>query len=237
MVVNGIWKLPVEWEYKFPMIVQISNCNIDPNKRDEVMWKNSRGQLSNFSVKQAYKDLKNDEEKVIWSKLIWFTQNIPKHAFVLWLAVQKKLMTQDRVRMWGSYDLMVCPLCCKEMDSHNHLFFKCQYAEQIWEKVVMKMGVQCEKMDWEDIIKEFAGQFNGNSVGSIIRRLCLAASVYMIWQERNQRIFRDEYRRWEEVYEIILENIRLRLMSLKAKRSVAVLKAQEEWNVEFKKGW
>ncbi|PWA89240.1 lipid phosphate phosphatase 3 [Artemisia annua] len=37
------------------------------------------------------------------------------------------------------------------------------------------MGVQCGNVEWNDIVDEFASQANGNSIGSVIRRLCLAA--------------------------------------------------------------
>ena len=207
---------------------------MNPGKRDSLAWKLSDGSLKRFSIRKVYSELHDGGDVVRWSKLIWFSQNIPKHAFVLWLAVQNKLMTQDKVRNWGSYDLMMCPLCSKDMDSHSHLFFKCQYSAQLWQEVAKKMGVDCGNMEWNDIVTELVEKLNGNSVGSIIRRVCLAASVYLIWQERNQRIFRDEKRSWEELYEVLLETIRLRLMSLKAKKSMAVLKVQKEWNVEFK---
>ena len=178
-------------------------------------------------------DIKNEDEKVIWSRLVWYSQNIPKHAFILWLAVNNKLLTQDKIRKWGSYDLMVCSLCNKDMDSHSHLFFKCEYSEQLWKKVYQRLDIDCGDMEWDDIVIDLAGRFNGNSIRSIIRRLSLAACVYLIWQERNQRIFRDEHRSWDELFEVFWETIRLRLMSFKTKKSIAVLKVQKEWSVRF----
>ncbi|GKA75372.1 hypothetical protein Tco_0781750 [Tanacetum coccineum] len=38
-------------------------------------------------IKQTYNDLLVDEVDVDWWKLILFSQNIPKHAFIVWLAV------------------------------------------------------------------------------------------------------------------------------------------------------
>lgn len=80
--VNGQW--PPEWYHKFPMITHIQQIKIVPDKSDMVMWKKNDGSWSSCRVE--------------WSKLIWFSQNIPKHAFVLWLAVQSKLPTQDKLR-------------------------------------------------------------------------------------------------------------------------------------------
>ncbi|GKC62035.1 hypothetical protein Tco_1089633 [Tanacetum coccineum] len=103
------------------------------------------GNLSKFSVKQAYYDIMKPG----------------------------KLNTQNKVRSWGLYDIMACPLCFTEMDSHNHLFF--------------------------EFVSKYASMQNGNSIRSIVRRFCLVASVYFIWQERNYRIFKDVKRTVEEV--------------------------------------
>ncbi|PWA78109.1 hypothetical protein CTI12_AA217300 [Artemisia annua] len=54
----------------------------------------------------TYIDMHINGDIAGWHKLMWFSQNIPKHAFILWLAVQKKLPTQDNIRKWGNYDLM-----------------------------------------------------------------------------------------------------------------------------------
>ncbi|PWA96887.1 Zinc finger, C2H2-type matrin (chloroplast) [Artemisia annua] len=95
------------------------------------------------------------------------------------------------------------------------------------------MGVQCGNVEWNDIVDEFASQANGNSIGSVIRRLRLAASIYLLWQERNCRIFRGEKRGWEEFYNLCYETvIRLRLLSLKVKPSKAVYIAQKNWNAD-----
>ncbi|GJV07038.1 reverse transcriptase zinc-binding domain-containing protein [Tanacetum coccineum] len=55
-------------------------------------------------------------------KLLWFSQNIPSHAFVLWMAIQKRFMTQDRIYQWNKDNSMKCSLCSSCMDSHDHLY-------------------------------------------------------------------------------------------------------------------
>ncbi|GJU02010.1 RNA-directed DNA polymerase, eukaryota, reverse transcriptase zinc-binding domain protein [Tanacetum coccineum] len=79
----------------------------------------------------------------------------------------------------------------------------------------------------------FAKRYNGNSINSIIRRVCIAASVCLIWQERNNMIFRDEERNSDDLYKMLNEIVRMRLMSLKVKDTLAVRRAQEIWNVDL----
>ncbi|GJW12179.1 RNA-directed DNA polymerase, eukaryota, reverse transcriptase zinc-binding domain protein [Tanacetum coccineum] len=164
------------------------------------VWEN--GKLCKFSVKQAYEDLLEDTEDVGWWKMIWFSQNIPKHAFISWMAVLNKLTTQDKIKQCGSYDVMRCALCKNDTDSHSHLFFECEFSKTIWEKVTWKIGV-----DWKE----------NNRCNN----------------ERNNRIFRDEMRSSDEIYKTLEDIIRMRIMSLKVKNSVAVKKAQEVWNVKL----
>ncbi|PWA88131.1 reverse transcriptase zinc-binding domain-containing protein [Artemisia annua] len=117
------------------------------------------------------------------------------------------------------------------MDSHSHLFFKCSYANSIWKEFQSRIQVECDDKDWNAIMELFAGMHNSKNIDSIISRLSLAACVYFIWQERNNRLFKNESRKWEELLNAITDIIRLRLVSLKVKNSKAVRKAQEKWEM------
>ncbi|XP_071694504.1 uncharacterized protein [Rutidosis leptorrhynchoides] len=55
-----------------------------------------------FSTKQVWLDLRDNYPVVDWHKVIWFPQFEPKRAFILWLAVNRKLSTQDRLQKWSS---------------------------------------------------------------------------------------------------------------------------------------
>nr|GEV45283.1 reverse transcriptase zinc-binding domain-containing protein [Tanacetum cinerariifolium] len=98
------------------------------------------GRCVPFFVKNVYEEIKMSNEEVKWWKAVWFTQCIPKHAFIMWMAINKRLMTQDRMKMWGSYDMMVCSLCYKQEESHNHLFFICPYSNKLWKNVMIHVS-------------------------------------------------------------------------------------------------
>ncbi|PWA77472.1 reverse transcriptase domain, Reverse transcriptase zinc-binding domain protein [Artemisia annua] len=91
----------------------------------------------------------------------------------------------------------------------------------------------CIESDWKNIVSNMTLMYNGSSIDSIIRRLGLAASVYLIWQERNLRLFKEESRSVEILFEELCEIIRLRMSSLKVKNSEAVLRAQKSWNISL----
>ncbi|PWA80311.1 RNA-directed DNA polymerase, eukaryota, Reverse transcriptase zinc-binding domain protein [Artemisia annua] len=64
-VENGNWVWPQEWRVKFPMIAQLQSIDLEPLKDDQLMWRCNDGQLRNFSVRQAYNDLSNVDDKII----------------------------------------------------------------------------------------------------------------------------------------------------------------------------
>ncbi|GKF17509.1 reverse transcriptase zinc-binding domain-containing protein [Tanacetum coccineum] len=127
----------------------------------------------------------------------------------------------------------VCTLCKENEESHDHLFFKCNFSQNIWRKLKPLMQFKSNNENWNDIIEELAGKPNNNSIWSIIRRLCLAGAVYAIWKERNSRIFRDEQCSWEITLKLICETVRLGLMGLNVKNSMAVQQAATKWNAEL----
>ncbi|PWA98724.1 Myc-type, basic helix-loop-helix (bHLH) domain-containing protein [Artemisia annua] len=137
-------------------LAQIKTVNLDNGKSDVLKWKNRKGKLGKFTVSHGYNDLREDETDANWYKLVWFSQNIPQHAFVLWLAVQNKLTTQDVIKRWGSYDMM------------------------------LKMGIREINLSWEGIVNKMAdwgrrnlgwGHRNLGWVGSGVGRRLFAGEV------------------------------------------------------------
>nr|GEW25340.1 hypothetical protein [Tanacetum cinerariifolium] len=47
---------------------------------------------------------------------------------------------------------------------------------------------------WGHIVEEMCNLLNNNNIWSIVRRIVLGAMVYFIWQERNNKIFKEEKR-------------------------------------------
>lgn len=144
-----------------------------------------------------------------------------------------KLPTQDKIKKWGNYDLMVCLLCYGNEDSHDHLFFKCPYSSELWSKVMQNIIMDDNHSNLEGVIENFGETYNGNSIGSVVRRLCLAACVYFVWQERNNRIFKDERRKVSDLFNILCDTVKMRLTSLKMKNSKAIWDTEKEWDVKL----
>lgn len=74
------------------------------------LWKHAHDVYEdNFSALQTWEQIRSKKCEVVWSRSVWFAQGIPRCAFIVWLAVQNRLSTGDRMRTWGFQQ--ACVLC------------------------------------------------------------------------------------------------------------------------------
>nr|GEZ10239.1 hypothetical protein [Tanacetum cinerariifolium] len=169
-----------------------------------------------------------------WWKVIWFPQNIPRKAFVLWLASKEKLITQDKLSKCYPNKSWKCPLCLKVEDSHKHLFFYCNYSSTMWIEV-QKMMNERGLNNLNECKHKLAYLPCKNSIWSIVRRLCIADVVYHIWMERNSRIFNQMSMSSSNTTQSIINSVRNRLSTLKVKHTAAVVEVESKWGINLKK--
>ncbi|GKE07786.1 RNA-directed DNA polymerase, eukaryota, reverse transcriptase zinc-binding domain protein [Tanacetum coccineum] len=131
MIVNGSWICPREWYGKYPSLRNIQCPTIIENKKDEVLWLNRNGVSMPYFTEYEWKDLRGVWPVVGWHHVIWFSQLNPKHAFIMWMAIQGRLMTHDRIKLWNQDDDLKCPLCKTVAYSHSHLFYECEYSAKV----------------------------------------------------------------------------------------------------------
>ncbi|GJX01311.1 putative reverse transcriptase domain-containing protein [Tanacetum coccineum] len=231
IVEDNRWKWPEEWVSKYDLLF-FSRIPVPILKdiQDKALWVTNKGDMVQFSTNQVWKDIRNDGVKVKRDKLIWFSQCIPRHTFILWLAIKGKLITQDKILKWYPQKVVECPYCKTRPDSHEHLFFQCKTVADIWTSVKRKARINTNAINWEEIIKDMSNYKSQNNVWNIIRKL----SVYYVWQERNGSLFKNECRDSKVIERLIFDDVRSRLMSLRANRSNAVRNAEEEWEINFK---
>lgn len=57
--------------------------------------------MGRFSIKKAYLAMLPKFPKPMWKKLALVTSLLPRHHFVMWLTLHKRLSTVDRLSRWG----------------------------------------------------------------------------------------------------------------------------------------
>ncbi|GKB58442.1 RNA-directed DNA polymerase, eukaryota, reverse transcriptase zinc-binding domain protein [Tanacetum coccineum] len=111
-------------------------------------------------------------------KLLWCSNTGVIHRFT-----SDQLVTQDKLAKWYPGSVWKCPLCIQVEDSHSHLFFEYEYSKKVWMEVQKKANV-ADLYDLEDCMAKMASLPCKNSIWSIVRRICVADTVYHLWIKR-----------------------------------------------------
>ncbi|XP_022848778.1 uncharacterized protein LOC111371100 [Olea europaea var. sylvestris] len=98
-------------------------------------------ETGNFCISTAYGFFKPKGTKVVWVATIWNTSITPKHAFILWLAVQTKLLTKEKIQY---LDLdRRCELCGLTEETVQHPFFSRPFSSSIWGIIRRWLAITC----------------------------------------------------------------------------------------------
>ena len=156
-----------------------------------------------------WNQIREAKSKVAWSSLVWFNGCVPKSAFFLWLAVKKKLGTQDRLRHIQS--VASCLFCGLELETHNHIFFQCPFSKQVWRCVLQKANITAPSLPWDDLIKWMSSNWQGHSLTTKVKKLYLATTVYTLWRDRNERFHTNSVCRAEHIASNIIGQVRMKI--------------------------
>jgi hypothetical protein len=91
-----------------------------------------------------------------------------------------------------------CVFCPDHEESHNYLFFACSWTSLLWSK--MKSWLQlCRGMNTISSVVQGLN-IRGENVVTRMKRVSLSIIVYLIWEERNQRVFENSCTLVESVF-------------------------------------
>nr|XP_043633145.1 uncharacterized protein LOC122604320 [Erigeron canadensis] len=98
---NGVWNWPDQWRSDYPILNRIPGPMLQSDIKDELGWVDVAGIVTDYSSKACWDTIRVRQAEVPWTHVIWFSQSIPRHAFLVWLIVRKKLKTQDMLMQWN----------------------------------------------------------------------------------------------------------------------------------------
>ena len=140
-------------------------------------------------IKQIYDYLRGEKTKPEWRCLMNKNAARPKATFTLWILLNRKLATVDRLAKWGMALDKTCVLC-KNVDDMEHMFFKCYYAGEVWERLLKWIGNHSIRAwTWTQFIQWSIQNGKGKTTRAQLFKTILAERVYGLWNQRNKRIF------------------------------------------------
>ena len=99
--------------------------------RDEALWKRGSDEFSaRFIACQTWQQIRARRDRVPWSKIVWFSQGVPRFAFITWLTIQDRFSTGHHTSIWGQTQF--CTFCGEPDETRDHLFCACPYTFMLW---------------------------------------------------------------------------------------------------------
>jgi len=166
------------------------------SERECVSLMNSWVTFAGPFLAHAYDFFRPVGSMVPWSRVVWESWSLPKHSFILWLAIIGKLRTRDRLQFLPIDP--TCAFCRCEEESHAHLFFSCHWAGRLWAKIKSWLRIGRSMSSLRSAIRGLNSK--RSNMESRMRRVSLAITVYLIWEERNRRVFDAQSREVDSVF-------------------------------------
>lgn len=146
-----------------------------------------------FSIRLMYHHLRPQGTRVPWCRIIYNNQGSPKSKFISWLALNNRLYTRDRMIKWKLNCDPHCAFCSVHMESVQHLFFQCNYSQQIWQGLMSILGINNPACQWTLVVEWIQKQGRKSCPKSQLITMLFTEAVYTIWLQRNSQIFNNHH--------------------------------------------
>ncbi|KAF5812776.1 putative reverse transcriptase zinc-binding domain-containing protein [Helianthus annuus] len=192
--VPGVWKDIGSMDSKLSKLgIDLTQCLTQNN--GSWSWRNDEEQL--FSVKQVRKDLEIARLAGIPDDpcFSWNTWATPKANFLLWRVLIDRIASRENLIKRGvQLDDEFCPRCGLSLESRDHIFLSCIWARCIWWNVLawVRIKYPVEVYSFREFL-DYVNQCPGSKVWKHIIQLIILATVWRIWNARNEKVFEGRF--------------------------------------------
>ncbi|KAL0284148.1 UNVERIFIED_CONTAM: hypothetical protein Sradi_7208000 [Sesamum radiatum] len=221
-------------QWNWPLITDIACLEIThmlppiTEGQDRISWKSNNG---SFNTSTAYDLFRPPGPKVVWSSLLLGPFKIPKNCFILWLAILGRLSTLDKP--WLTTQKITAFYV--RMESKRHTITFSLHAPFPADVLPIRQQIPFlwPHRNWQRGIHWASSRWRGKHVVNAAFRSLLASLVYHIWQERNSRRFQQRSRTPSIVGNLVVEELRQRIISVQLRQSVSTLGLYRLWKIPW----
>jgi hypothetical protein len=143
---------------------------------------------------------------------VWFPLAIRKNAFILWLVMQNRLHTGDRLLKWGYKGDVKCFFCHNQIETREHLFFECSFSYRIWKFLMSQCSVDNPPVIWDEVMQLGISNWGSRTLKSFLCRLGLSSVIYHLWCTRNEINHSGQPNTEEQILKKVLWEVRARIV-------------------------
>ncbi|XP_060216727.1 uncharacterized protein LOC132644165 [Lycium barbarum] len=143
-----------------------------------------------YSVTKGYIQLIREAPRRDIAELVWNRVAVPKHQFILWLAVLDRLLTRIRLQEIGlGCEENQCAMCTDGlMEIANHLFSDYVWTRGVWDSIHGWIGVIVQHRGIQEDMQIIKSK-HWNRLRKDILAAVYGAVIYYTWMARNNSIF------------------------------------------------
>ena len=114
-----------------------------------------------------------------------------KCKLAMWLIIRGRVWTADRLAKRGLPHNEKCPFCNISGENVQHLFMRCAVVNIIWGNLLRWANLQQLVPSSQAKLKDWWMQARSSVNGTIRKRLdsLIMLVVWVVWRERNNRVF------------------------------------------------
>jgi hypothetical protein len=174
------------------IMVEAAGFNPSDAADDQIIW--TRTADGCYSAKSAYLLQFEGCVESFLQKQVWKVWVPSRSKFFMWLLLQKRIWTVDRLLTREWINQYFCLLCRRNMETAGHLFLECPFSRQVWEGISIWLSLpRLEPRSWSPtweiqewfvatVVEVGSGRHKGAQSAVIL--VC-----WLIWREWNSRIF------------------------------------------------
>ena len=206
--ITGPLTVPVLVQF-IQLVDALQGVALQPETPDRLLWKWTPS--ASYSTSSAYRAFFVGLEFFPCGKAIWQAWAPAKCKVHLWLAMQRRIWTADRMRRRGMNSHTRCPLCDQEDETADHISVRCVLAREIWHSTLSRCNLQHLTPDvdatligWWPEARLRVPRLQRKGFDSMV-----LLTVWMLWKERNARVFQRTAATSREICRRIAEEVEL----------------------------
>lgn len=129
--------------FKLWEIIDSVPLDLTQHGNDEIIWTQSANGI--YSAKSAYDLQFLGSQPSELPVLVWSVWAPPRVKVFMWLLLQHRIWTADRLQRRGWPNDYFCPLCVRNLETVQHLFVECAEVQELWARVATWLQQQSLK--------------------------------------------------------------------------------------------
>ncbi|KAM6577364.1 hypothetical protein CsatB_029201 [Cannabis sativa] len=146
----------------------------------------------------------------------------PTYCFLLWLAVQDRLKTRQRLVRFQIATDAKCILCNESDETTEHLYFCCKYSKECLEQVKAWLGWGATTKSLQEIIR-WLNRAKKSKFRKAVYAAATAALVYHIWRTKNCILWQGNNTQMQQMIQEVKWQVKTRITCVMPKKVAQIV--------------